>query len=51
MVGDEIKNCVKKLKVNFEDESWDIISDEAKDLVKKMLILDPKKRITAEKAL
>ncbi len=30
---------------------WDGITDEAKDLIKKMLMVDPKKRITASEAL
>ena len=32
-------------------KQWDHISDNAKDLVKKMLTLDPNKRITVDEAL
>ena len=36
---------------NFDDEEWDIISDEAKSFIKKLLQYDPAKRLTAEEAL
>jgi serine/threonine protein kinase len=35
----------------MEDEDWNDISDSAKNLVKRMLTLDPKKRISAKDAL
>lgn len=37
--------------VDFESQPWPSISDSAKDLVRKMLTLDPKKRITSLKVL
>ncbi|XP_015896809.1 calcium-dependent protein kinase 11 [Ziziphus jujuba] len=38
-------------KVDFESEPWPSISDSAKDLIKKMLERDPKKRISAHEVL
>ncbi|KAG7480899.1 hypothetical protein MATL_G00061150 [Megalops atlanticus] len=35
----------------FIPSKWDRVSDEAKDLVKKLLMVDPKKRLTIEEAL
>lgn len=37
--------------VDFESQPWPLISDSAKDLVRKMLTQDPKKRITSLKVL
>lgn len=33
---------------NFPDPEWSIISSHAKDFIKNLLVLDPKKRMTAE---
>ncbi|KAF7811719.1 calcium-dependent protein kinase 11 [Senna tora] len=38
-------------KLDFQSEPWPSISDSAKDLVKKMLERDPKKRISAHEVL
>ncbi|XP_074379014.1 calcium-dependent protein kinase 26-like [Apium graveolens] len=38
-------------ELDFESEPWPSISDDAKDLVKKMLVRDPKKRLTAHEVL
>lgn len=35
----------------FEPEWWDPVSNEAKDLVASLLVVDPKRRLTASKAL
>lgn len=37
--------------VDFESQPWPSISDSAKNLVRKMLTQDPKKRITSLKVL
>jgi calcium-dependent protein kinase len=37
--------------LDFSSEPWPSISESAKDLVRKMLIRDPKKRLTAHEAL
>ncbi|XP_041367707.1 calcium/calmodulin-dependent protein kinase type IV-like isoform X2 [Gigantopelta aegis] len=44
------KNVIKG-KYTFDEIYWDDISKNAKDLVKRLLTLDPKKRITAKSAL
>ncbi|KAH9616728.1 hypothetical protein KSS87_014850, partial [Heliosperma pusillum] len=38
-------------KLDFDSEPWPSISDSAKDLIRKMLERDPKKRLTAYEAL
>lgn len=38
-------------KLDLESEPWPSISDSAKDLVRKMLIRDPTKRLTAHEVL
>merc|ERR1712032_530456 len=35
----------------FDPQYWDQVSDDAKDLIKKMLVVDPDKRLTASQAL
>uniref|UniRef100_A0ACD6A1G3 Uncharacterized protein n=1 Tax=Avena sativa TaxID=4498 RepID=A0ACD6A1G3_AVESA len=42
---------VLKGDLDFSTDPWPSISDSAKDLVRKMLIRDPKKRLTAHEAL
>ena len=44
---DEIYEAVLSGKFQFPEEDWDQVSQEAKDLIKKMLTKDPKKRISA----
>ena len=48
---EEIFQAIKNGKYNFDEEKWDIISNDAKDLIKNLLIKDPDKRYSAEKAL
>ena len=48
---EEIYQAVKEGKYNFDDEKWDEISGEAKDLIKNLLIKDMNKRFSAKKAL
>ncbi|MCD9644042.1 Calcium-dependent protein kinase 20 [Datura stramonium] len=38
-------------ELDFESEPWPTISESAKDLVRKMLVRDPKKRLTAHEVL
>lgn len=38
-------------KLDFESDPWPNISDSAKDLIRKMLERDPRRRITAYEAL
>ncbi len=35
----------------FDPEYWDAVSEDAKDLIRKLLTVDMKKRLTAEQAL
>lgn len=37
--------------LDFSSDPWPSISDDAKDLVRKMLIRDPKRRLTAHEVL
>ena len=48
---EEIYQAVKEGKYNFDDEKWDEISGEAKDLIKNLLIKNMNKRYSAKKAL
>ena len=41
---------VKKGEFDFDGEEWDDVSNDAKDLIKK-LITKPERRLTAEEAL
>lgn len=38
-------------RLDFQSEPWPSISEGAKDLVRRMLIRDPKKRLTAHEVL
>jgi serine/threonine protein kinase len=42
---------IKKGQYDFPDPYWEQISDSAKDLVRKLLTVDPKQRYTAEQVL
>ena len=44
---DEIYEAILSGKFQFPEEDWDQVSQDAKDLIKKMLTKDPKKRISA----
>jgi calcium-dependent protein kinase len=48
---DEIYCSVKRGKINFDEEEWDYVSNDAKDLIKKLLTIDIKKRFSAKEAL
>ena len=47
----EIYEEIKRCKIEFNDEEWDTISNDAKDLIKKILIKDIDKRYSAKEAL
>jgi len=42
---------VINVEYDMDDECWDDVSDMAKDFIKKLLLKDPKERLTAESAL
>ena len=44
---DDIYDAILKGKFQFPEEDWDQVSDDAKDLIKKMLKKDVKKRLSA----
>ena len=46
----EILKNVKRAKLEFDPDDWLKISDDAKTLIKKMLNLNPEKRISAKEA-
>ena len=48
---EEIINRIMRNKLDLEKYPWSIISNEAKDLLKKLLEFDANKRISAEEAL
>ncbi|KAG1140180.1 hypothetical protein G6F37_010448 [Rhizopus arrhizus] len=47
----ELFDAIMKGQYEFDEEYWSEISDEAKNLIDKLLKHDPKERITAEEAL
>ncbi|KAJ3448905.1 hypothetical protein M0813_27758 [Anaeramoeba flamelloides] len=44
-------NKIKRGKIHFPSQEWENISESAKDLIRKFLIVDPLRRITVEDAL
>eukprot|EP01041_Mallomonas_annulata_P001912 gene1912-3711_t len=42
---------IKKVQYEFHTEYWSAVSEEAKDLIKKLLTLKPEERLTADQAL
>ncbi|KAJ3705453.1 hypothetical protein LUZ61_009158 [Rhynchospora tenuis] len=46
-----VAQAIIKSVVDFRRDPWPIVSDHAKDLVKRMLEPDPKKRLTAQEVL
>ena len=47
----EIMNRVRVGRLTYPSPEWDEISFEAKDLIEKMVCIDPNRRITAREAL
>jgi len=45
-----IMKSVKSGKYSLESQEWENTSNEAKDLIRKLLVVDPNKRISAEEA-
>ena len=42
---------IKKAEFDFQDPVWDNVTESAKDFINKLLVLDPKKRLSAKEAL
>ena len=49
--SDEIFHSIKKDKLSFEGVIWEKVSDQAKDLISKLLVKSPDIRLTAVEAL
>ncbi|CAA6656597.1 unnamed protein product [Spirodela intermedia] len=47
----KIFDCILRGEIDFDSDPWPTISNSAKDLVRKMLTRDPKKRITSAQVL
>ncbi len=47
----ELFEIIKKGEFDFPSPYWDEISDLAKDLIKKLLVVEPSERLSAEKIL
>ncbi|XP_060573843.1 serine/threonine-protein kinase 33-like isoform X2 [Ruditapes philippinarum] len=48
---DSLYDIIKKGDIDFTDETWNEVSDEAKECIKKMLNTDPAHRLTASEVL
>lgn len=42
---------IKTCNYEFPSPFWDDVSEQAKDLIRSILVIDPKKRLTAEQIL
>ena len=47
----DLKKKIANAKFDFDDQAWDAVSDEAKSLICDLMIVDPRKRLTASEAL
>ena len=47
----ELFRSIVLCKYDFPEESWSHVSEEAKDLVRKLLVTDPSKRLTSQAAM
>jgi len=49
--GVKLFEKIKKAKYSFNPKYWNHVSEEAKDLIRNLLVVDPSQRLTAEQAL
>jgi calcium/calmodulin-dependent protein kinase I len=49
--NDKLFEIIKSGNFDFPSPYWDTVSDNAKDLIKKLIILDPSQRLTADDIL
>eukprot|EP01099_Mayorella_cantabrigiensis_P001392 TRINITY_DN1603_c0_g1_i1.p1 TRINITY_DN1603_c0_g1~~TRINITY_DN1603_c0_g1_i1.p1 ORF type:complete len:417 (-),score=117.60 TRINITY_DN1603_c0_g1_i1:429-1592(-) len=47
----ELFKKIIECKYDFDDQAWDEVSDQAKDLIRHLLVKDPKQRFTATQCL
>jgi calcium/calmodulin-dependent protein kinase I len=47
----DLFKSIRKARYHFDSPYWDAISDSAKDLISKLLVVDPKQRYSAEQTL
>lgn len=47
----KLYECIKKGSFEYPSPFWDNVSEDAKDLINRLLVVDPKKRLTAIDAL
>eukprot|EP01098_Paradermamoeba_levis_P010031 TRINITY_DN419_c0_g1_i1.p1 TRINITY_DN419_c0_g1~~TRINITY_DN419_c0_g1_i1.p1 ORF type:complete len:219 (+),score=52.64 TRINITY_DN419_c0_g1_i1:641-1297(+) len=47
----EVLERIKKVDFDFSDPSWQCVSEDAKSLIKNLLVKDPQKRMTADECL
>lgn len=47
----EVAQAIIDSRIDFKRDPWSKVSENAKDLVKKMLDRDPKRRLTAQQVL
>ena len=48
---EEVFDKIRKLRFHFIRTEFEIVSEECKDLIRKLLVADPKKRLTGSEAL
>ncbi len=48
---EQLKRQIASVDYSFPEEQWGEISDLARDLVKRLLVMDPNRRLTAAQAL
>ena len=47
----EIKRCNLEFEDDPDEEIWSVVSEDAKDLIRKLIVQDPSKRLTAAEAM
>ena len=47
----QVYDKIKKAEFNFQDPVWDNVTESAKDFITKLLVVDPKNRLSAKEAL
>ena len=47
----QVYDKIKKAEFDFQHPVWDNVTESAKDFITKLLVLDPKKRLSAKEAL